>query len=61
LYFLGLSLRITARALQPFAEKRRSFSVWIGYKDLTHFQFIEARISAFIIDDTMIRVESKHV
>ena len=62
LYFLGLSLRNTARALQPFAEKRSYVSVWNWIQRFDSFSiYRRKRISAFIIDETMIQVGSKHV
>jgi hypothetical protein len=40
LYFLGLSLRNTSNALEPFKDQQRSHvSYGIGYKGLVHVIF----------------------
>jgi putative transposase len=61
LYFLGLSLRSTSKALEPFAE--RSYVAtwyWIQEFDLKHLypNKKKSRIAAFIIDDTQIQIGS---
>src|SRR6476620_5039609 len=58
LYFLGLSLRSTSKAIQPFGEEGRSHvAVWkwvqrFNPKRLYHCK----RVSAFLIDETMLRL-----
>ena len=41
LYFLGLSLRNTSRALQPLSNRSYTYLYGNGFKNLVHFQFIE--------------------
>ena len=65
LYFLGLSLRNTSKALVIFRdENQREICVCIvgtGYRDLVHFYvYKRKRISAFIIDETVIQIGSQH-
>ena len=63
MYFLGLSLRNTSKALEPFKdEKRRSYvSVWNWIQRFGSYQLYKRkRISAFIIDETLIQVGNKH-
>ncbi len=64
LYFLGLSLRNTSKALVIFRdEKKRSYvSVWnwsqrLGSSPL----YRRRRVSAFIIDKTVIQIGSQHI
>ena len=54
LYFLGLSLRKTSNALEPFIEQKRSHvSVWIWIQRFGSLQIYKRkRVSAFIIDET---------
>jgi transposase-like protein len=61
LYFLGLSFRSTSKAIQPFGEdgRRSHVAVWkwvqrFDPKRLYHCK----RVSAFIIDETMIQIGS---
>jgi putative transposase len=61
LYFLGLSFRSTSKAIQPFGEdgRRSHVAVWkwvqrFDPKRLYHCK----RISAFIIDETMLQIGS---
>ena len=59
LYFLGLSLRNTSKALEPFRDNQRSYvSIWkwIQRFGSSHI-YRRKRVSAFIIDETMIRLE----
>jgi transposase-like protein len=63
LYFLGLSLRNTSKALEPFKDERRSYvSVWnwIQRFGSSYQLYKRKRISAFIIDETLIQVGNKH-
>ena len=57
LYFLGLSLRSTAKAIQSFEEGRSHVAVWkwvqkFNPKHLYHCK----RVSAFLIDETMSQI-----
>jgi putative transposase len=57
LYFLGLSLRSTSKAIQPFEEGRSHVAVWkwvqkFHPKHLYHCK----RVSAFLIDETMLQI-----
>ena len=59
LYFLGLSLRNTSKALIIFQnEKRSHVSVWNWIQRFGSFQIYNKhrRITAFIIDETMIQI-----
>ena len=59
LYFLGLSLRNTSKALIIFQnEKRSHVSVWNWIQKFGSFQIYNKhrRITAFIIDETMIQI-----
>ena len=58
LYFLGLSLRNTSKALEPFKDERRSYvSVWNWIQRFGSYQLYKRkRISAFIIDETIIQI-----
>ena len=62
LYFLGLSLRNTSKALEPFKDERRSYvSIWNWIQRFGSYQLYKRkRISAFIIDETLIQVGNKH-
>jgi putative transposase len=62
LYFLGLSLRNTSKALEPFKDERRSYvSVWNWIQRFGSYQLYKRkRISAFVIDETLIQVGNKH-
>ena len=63
LYFLGLSLRNTSKALIIFKDdKRRSYVFvwnWIQRFDSCNI-YKRKRVSAFIIDETVIQVGSQH-
>ena len=53
LYFLGLSFRSTAKALDPFVENRSHVAVW-NWVQLFHpnkFYLKRTRVTAFIIDE----------
>jgi putative transposase len=62
LYFLGLSLRNTSKALIIFKDQKRSHvSVWNWIQRLDSYQIYKRkRVSAFIIDETVIHVGSQH-
>ena len=62
LYFLGLSFRNTAKALDPFIEKRSHVAIW-NWVQLFHpnkFYLKRSRVTAFIIDETMIQIGSDY-
>ena len=62
LYFLGLSLRNTSKALVIFKDNKRSHvSVWNWIQMFAEYPIYKRkRISAFIIDETIIQIGSKH-
>jgi transposase-like protein len=62
LYFLGLSLRNTSKALIIFKEERKSYvSVWNWIQRFGSCQIYKRkRVSAFIIDETAIQIGSQH-
>ena len=62
LYFLGLSLRITSKALEFSKMKNEVILLYgIGYKGLVHVKSINSkRVSAFIIDETVIQMGGQH-
>ena len=62
LYFLGLSLRNTSKALTIFKDKKRSYvSVWNWIQRFAEYPIYKRkRVSAFIIDETVIQVGSQH-
>jgi putative transposase len=62
LYFLGLSLRNTSNALEPFKDQKRSHvAVWDWIQRFGSCQiFKRKRDSAFIIDETIIQIGSQH-
>ena len=62
LYFLGLSLRNTSKALNPFKDEKRSYvSVWNWIQRFGSCQIYKRkRVSAFIIDETVIQIGSQH-
>lgn len=57
LYFLGLSFRSTAKALDPFVEKRSHVAVWnwVQLFNPNKFYLKRTRVTAFIIDETMLQ------
>jgi len=62
LYFLGLSFRSTAIALDPFVENRSHVAVW-NWVQLFHpnkFYLKWTRVTAFIIDETMLQIGSEY-
>ena len=62
LYFLGLSLRNTSKALMIFKDENRSYvSVWNWVQKFGQYQIYKhKRVSAFIIDETVIQVGNQH-
>ena len=62
LYFLGLSLRNTSKALVIFKDNKRSHvSVWNWIQRFAEYpNYKRKRVSAFIIDETVIQVGSQH-
>src|ERR1041384_5890107 len=62
LYFLGLSLRNTSKALIIFKDdKRRYVSVWNWIQRFGSLQIYKRkRVSAFIIDETIIQIGPQH-
>ena len=58
LYFLGLSFRNTSKALEPFREKRSHVDVW-NWVERFNPKIIysrKRRVTAFVIDETMIQI-----
>ena len=62
LYFLGLSLRNTSKALIIFKDEKRSYvSVWNWIQRFGSCNiYRHKRVSAFIIDETVIQIGSHH-
>src|SRR5918993_1254801 len=62
LYFLGLSLRNTSKALVIFRDEKRSYmSVWNWIQKFSQFPLYKRkRVSAFIIDETVIQIGWKN-
>ena len=63
LYFLGLSLRNTSKALILFKDKQRSYvSVWNWIQRFGSLQIYNKRkrVTAFIIDETVIQIGNQH-
>src|SRR5574339_1231973 len=62
LYFLGLSLRNTSKALILFKDKQRSYvSVWNWIQRFGSCQIYKRkRVSAFIIDETIIQISNQY-
>jgi transposase-like protein len=60
LYFLGLNLRNTSKALVIFRDKKRSHvSVWNWIKRFGSFQITRGkRVAAFKVDETVIQIGS---
>jgi hypothetical protein len=58
LYFLGLSLKNTSKALAIFRDEKRSYvSVWNWIQRFGSSQIYKRkRVSAFIIDETVIQL-----
>ena len=62
LYFLGLSLLNTSKALVIFRDEKRSYvSVWNWIQRFGSCQIYKRkRVSAFIIDETVIQIGNQH-
>ena len=62
LYFLGLSLRNTSKALVIFNDEKRSYvSIWNWIQKFGSLQIYKRkRVSAFIIDETVIQIGNQH-
>ncbi len=62
LYFLGLILRNTSKALVIFRDEKRSYvSVWNWIQRFGSYQIYKRkRVSAFIIDETVIQIGNQH-
>ena len=62
LYFLGLSLRNTSKALVIFKDEQGSYvSVWNWIQGFGSLQIYKRkRVSAFIIDETVIQIGNQH-
>ena len=63
LYFLGLSLRNTSKALEIFDDEKRSYIAvwnWIQRFGSCHIYSKRKRVSAFIIDETVIQIGRQH-
>ena len=62
LYFIGLSLRNASKALDIFDdEKRNHIAVWNWIQRFGSLPIYKRkRVSAFIIDETVIQVGSQH-
>ena len=62
LYFLGLSLRNTSKALIIFKDDKRSHvSIWNWIQRFGSLQIYKRkRVSAFIIDETVIQIGNQH-
>ena len=62
LYFLDLSLRNTSKALVIFKDEQRShISVWNWIQRFGSYHIYKRkRVSAFIIDETVIQIGNQH-
>jgi putative transposase len=62
LYFLGLSLRNTSKALVIFKDEKRShIAVWNWIQRFGSSQIYKRkRVTAFIIDETVIQIGNQH-
>ena len=62
LYFLGLSLRNTSIALEPFKEQKRSYvAVWNWIQRFgSCIIYKRKRVSPFIIDETILQIGGQH-
>jgi putative transposase len=60
--FLGLSFRSSAKALDSFIEERSHVAVWNWVKlaSLNRFYLKRTRVTAFIIDETMLQISSDY-
>ena len=62
LYFLGLSLRNTSKASEPFKNEKRSYpSIWNWIQRFGSCNIYKRkRISTFIVDETVIQIGNRH-
>jgi len=62
LYFLGLILRNTAKALEPFKDQSRSYvAIWEWIQRFGSLQiFRRKRVTTFVIDETIIQIGNQH-
>ena len=63
LYFRGLSLRNTSKSLEPFKCQNRSYVAvweWIQQFGSSNVYNKHRRVSAFIIDETIIQIGKQH-
>ena len=63
LYFRGLSLRNTSKSLEPFKGQNRSYVAvweWIQQFGSSNVYNKHRRVSAFIIDETIIQIGKQH-
>ena len=62
LYFLGLSLRNTSKALTIFKDEKRSYmSIWNWIQRFAEYPIYKRkRVSGFIIDETVIQIGNQH-
>ena len=63
LYFLGLSLRNTSKALIIFKDKKRSHVsvLWNWIQRFAEYPvYKRKRVSAFIIDETVMQIGNQH-
>ena len=57
LYFPGLNSRSTSKAIQPFGDARRSHAaIWNGFRNSPKRLYRCKRVSAFLIDETMLHI-----
>jgi transposase-like protein len=60
LYFLGLSLRNTSKALEPFVDRSYVVAIWYWIQEFVPKDVFpnkkKARIIAFVIDETMVQI-----
>src|SRR5574339_237403 len=63
LYFLGLSLRNTSKALTIFKDQKRSYvsMLWNWIQRFAEYPIYKRkRVTAFIIDETVIQIGNQH-
>ena len=62
LYFLGLSLRKTSKALVIFKDEKRSYvSVWNWIQKFAEYPLYKRKmVSPFIIDETVIQIGNEN-
>ena len=60
LYFLGLSLRNTSKALEPFVDRSYVVAIWYWIQEFNPKDVFpnknKSRITAYIIDETMVQI-----